>query len=110
MKTHRPATWLGVGILFSLAAGAAYAYQQVEQLSGVVNTVNLESKKITVTPTGRSQDVDVVLNDQTVMTTKDGRTVTLKDLKQGDGLGISHAGGVASRIIVAFKPSELTGH
>ncbi len=110
MKTHRPGIWLVVGILFSLALRSAHA-SQVEQLSGVVSSVNLDARKIVVTPTAKDKDVEVVVNDQTVMTTQDGKTtVLLKDLKPGDGLGIAHTGGVASKILVAFKPSELTGH
>ncbi len=109
MQFLRPTPWLGAVILLSLAGGLATA-SQVEQLSGVVNSVNLEARKIAVTPTGKDQDVDVTVNDQTVMTTQDGKTIHLKDLKQGDGLGVAHTGGVASKIIVAIKPSELTGH
>ena len=109
MKIHRPATWLGAGIILALVGGVVDAFQ-VEQLAGVVNSVNLEAKKIAVTPTGKDKDVDVVVNDQTVMTTKEGKTLELKDLKPGDGLGIAHTAGVASKILVAVKPSELTGH
>jgi hypothetical protein len=109
MKIHRPTTWLGVGIFLTLIGGIVDA-SEAEQLSGVVNSVNLEAKKIAVTPTGKDKDVEVVVNDKTVMTTQDGKTIELKDLKQGDGLGIAHKGGVASQILVAVKPSELTGH
>jgi len=109
MKILRPATWLRIGLLMALASGLALA-RPLEQLAGIVTSVDVESKKIVVTPTDQEKTVDVTVNDQTVITTEAGKTVELKDLKAGDGLGIAHSAGVASKILVAVKPSELTGH
>jgi len=109
MKIHRPSTWLAI-VLLATAGGPTRAAQLVEQLSGVVNSVDLDGKKIVVTPTGKEKTVDVLVNDQTQITTESGKPLRLKDLKTGDGLGIAHTGGVASKIRVNIKPSELTGH
>src|SRR3954451_1907225 len=83
---------------------------QVEQLAGVVTSVDVDGKKVVVTPTGKDKPVDVTVNDQTVIQTANGKTLALKDLKTGDGLGIAHTGGLASKIVVNVKPDELTGH
>ena len=109
MKTHRPTTGLVALIALAVSASSASAFQ-AEQLAGVVNSVDLEAKKIAVTPTGKEKNIDVTVNDQTVIETSGGRVLQLKELKTGDGLGIAHVGGLASKIVVNIKPSELTGH
>src|SRR6185312_3596534 len=110
MKIRRPATWLGVGFLMMTFAGGLTLASPTEQLAGIVSSVDLEAKKIVVTPTDKQKNVDVLVNDQTEITTEAGKALQLKDLKTGDGLGIAHTAGVASKILVAVKPSELTGH
>ena len=112
MKIVRPATWFGVGLLVAVAGGSALAFQQQsEPLSGVVNAVDVEARKIVVTPTGKEKTVNVVVNDQTeIVAEVSGKPLQIKDLKTGDGLGIVHTGGVASKIRVSIKPDELTGH
>jgi hypothetical protein len=109
MKTHRPPYRLGVAFLFLMIGASAHAFQ-VEQLAGVISSVDLEGKKIAVTPTGKERPVDVAVNDKTVIQTSGGKALALKDLKSGDGLGIAHTAGVASKIVVNVKPDELTGH
>jgi hypothetical protein len=109
MKIHRPTTWIVVGLLSTLCAGATLAVP-IEKLAGIVSSVDVGAKKIVVTPTGKDKTVDVLVNDQTVITTEAGKALQLKDLKTGDGLGIAHDSGTASKILVAVKPSELTGH
>ncbi len=109
MRSHRPASILGAFLTLALSASPVSAFQ-VEQLAGVVSSVDLEGKKIAVTPTGQDKTTDVSVNDETNIATLSGKTIQLKDLKTGDGLGISHTGGLASKIVVNVKPSELTGH
>jgi Cu/Ag efflux protein CusF len=110
MKSHRPESWLGVALFLSLMIGTPVHALQGEQLAGVVSSIDLEGKKIVVTPTGKEKPVDVTVNDQTVIQTPHGKKLALKELKTGDGLGISHTAGVASKIVVNVKPDELTGH
>ena len=110
MKTHRPATWLGVAFFLSMMIGTSVHAFQVEQLAGVVTSVDIDGKKIVVTPTGKEKPVDVTVNYQTVIQTPNGKTLALKELKTGDGLGIAHTAGLASKIVVNVKPDELTGH
>lgn len=108
MKTRRPQTWLVVAIV-SLAAAAAHAAPP-EQLAGIVSSVDSDGKKIVVTPTDKGKNVDVTVNEQTVIETSSGKLLPIKELKAGDGVGIVHVGGLASKILVNVKPSELTGH
>ena len=92
-------------VLTSLTASA-----QTEQLKGIVSKVDVEAKKIVVTPEDKTLTVDVMVNDQTEIVTSAGKKLELKDLKSGDGLGVAHTGGLASKIVVNIKPAELTGH
>jgi hypothetical protein len=110
MKTHRPESRLGVAFfLFTMIGTTVHAFQ-AEQLAGVISSVDLDGKKIAVTPTGKDKPVDVTVNDRTVIQTANGKTLAFKDLKTGDGLGIAHTAGLASKIVVNVKPDELTGH
>jgi hypothetical protein len=109
MTIHRPASRLVVGFLFTIIFNSSYA-TATEQLAGIVSSIDLEGKKIVLTPTGKESTVDILVNDQTVMKTQAGKAILLKDLKSGDGLGIAHTAGMASNILVNPKPSELTGH
>jgi hypothetical protein len=109
MNFHRPATWLGSAILLLVSGGLSFG-QTAEQLSGYVSSVDVDGKKIVVTPKDKEKTTDVVVNDKTEIVTQGGNAFALKDLKAGDGLGIAIANGVATKIIVAVKPSELTGH
>lgn len=95
-----------VATLLAVTASSAAA----ELLAGVVSNVDKDGKKIVLTPTGQEKTVDVLINDQTEIKTEAGKPIALKDLKAGDGLGIALNSGLASKIIVAVKPSELTGH
>ena len=83
---------------------------RADQLAGIVSKVDLEAKKVDVTPEGKQLAVTVTVNDQTEIVSSAGKKLELKDLKAGDGLGIAHTSGLASKIVVNVKPSELTGH
>ena len=109
MNFHRPTTWLVATMSLFLASAPALA-QQTEQLAGILSTIDVEGKKLAVMPTGKEKTVDVTVNDQTVIETSAGKGIALKDLKSGDGLGIAHTAGLASKIIVNIKPAELVGH
>ena len=108
MQIHRPSNWLALPILAAvlLASPAIHA----DELSGIVKSVDLEGKKFVVTPIGKDSAVDVVVNDKTIMKNEAGEEVALKELKAGDGVGIVHKAGIALNVLVAVKPSELTGH
>jgi Cu/Ag efflux protein CusF len=110
MKILRPESRLGLAFFLALMIGTSVQADQVEQLAGVVSSIDLDGKKIAVTPTGKEKPVDVTVNDQTVIQTAGGKSLAFKELKTGDGLGIAHNAGLASKIVVNVKPAELTGH
>jgi hypothetical protein len=109
MKFNRPATWFGICLFLAGSSGASFA-GPTDQLAGIVSSVDVEGKKIVVTPTGLETTTDVTVNDQTEILTEGKNAFDFKDLKPGDGVGIAHKGGLASKILVAVKPAELTGH
>ncbi|WP_435006138.1 hypothetical protein P12x_003790 [Tundrisphaera lichenicola] len=110
MSMHRPSFRTALVLIISVMSTAAAFAIDAEKLAGVVSSVDLDSKKIVVTPTGKEKPVDVTVNEKTVIETPAGKSMNLKDLKSGDGLGIAHSAGLASKIVVNVKPDELTGH
>jgi hypothetical protein len=88
------AVWL------ALAGGRAWG----EQLVGVVNSVDTQAAKLVVVEKATDRTVDVTVMPQTTIVTGSGRSVTLRTLKKGDGVGIAHTGGVAAKIVVNQAP------
>ncbi len=109
MNFHRPATALGICLVLMVSGGFAPA-RPLEQLAGIVKSIDVDGKKIVVTPTGQETTSDVLVNDQTEILTEAKNPFAFKDLKAGDGVGIVLESGVATKISVAVKPAELTGH
>ena len=109
MSGLRPASCL-IPALLVLGFVATTPAAEPEQLRGIVSSVDLDAKKIAVTPEGKQLNVDVSVNDQTEILTSAGKKIELKELKAGDGLGVVHTSGLASKIVVNIKPAELTGH
>ena len=85
------------------------------RLVGFVKSVDAEAKKLVLRETGAkgkagtSKDITMTVDDQTAITTTDGKAIKLGDLKEGDGVSIAHAGDLAQKIDVNVKPDELTG-
>jgi len=83
-----------------LAMGLAAGPVRADSLSGIVQSVDVDGKKATILDQQTSQDVNVGFNDRTEIVTSDGKPLQLSDLKRGDGVGLTHAGGLASRVVV----------
>jgi Cu/Ag efflux protein CusF len=109
MRNHRPFAVIAASLLAALIGASPSAFA-AEEVSGIVKSVDVEGKKIVVTPTGKDTAVDVAVNDKTVMKTQAGDAISLKELKSGDGVGIALKEGVAVNINVAVEPDKLTGH
>jgi hypothetical protein len=77
---------------------------------GLVESVDIPAKKLVVTEAGTDRSIPVTINDQTRIEAVGGKELALKDVKQGDGVSITHTGDVAETIVVNSKPEELTGH
>jgi len=75
-----------------------------DELTGFVKSVGADLKTFVVTLTGGKEDVTVAINDQTSIVTTEGKTLKIKDLKEGDGVGIAHTASVAKKIVVNVKP------
>jgi len=75
-----------------------------DELTGFVKSVSADLKTFVVTLTGTTTDVTVAVNDQTSIVTSEGKMLNIKDLKEGDGVGIAHTASVAKKIMVNVKP------
>ena len=109
MMFHRPASCFSFVLLLAVSGGNVPA-SALDKLSGVVHSVDVEAKKLVVTPTDKEKPVDLKVDDRTEFATESGDPIKLQELKAGDGVGIVHKDGLASKILVAVKPAELTGH
>jgi len=84
----------GAGAVLVIALAGATA--RADQLVGIVTSGDLDGEKLGVTEKGTDKNVDVSVIPQTTIVTSQGQPLTLKNLKRGDGVGITHIGGVAS--------------
>ncbi len=77
-----------------------------EKLTGHVKSIGGDLKTFVVTETGTTKDITVAVNPQTVIETTEGKTLKFEDLKEGDGVGLTHVSSVAKKIVVAVKPQR----
>ena len=107
MKTSRSLSPTLAGAL--LAFGVATASAQVAlQLKGHVQSVDQDANRLIVKQTGTGEDVPVTVNQQTQVITTANKVFTLRDLTKGDGVVVTHSGGVATRIVVNPAPLNAT--
>jgi phage gp45-like len=103
MKTSRSLGPTLAGAL--LAFGVATASAQVAaKLTGHIRSVDPQANRLVVKQTGTGDDVPVTVNQQTQIITTANKIFTLKDLTVGDGVVVTHSGGLASRIVVNPAP------
>jgi hypothetical protein len=94
----------GVGLVVS--GGVASAIQvriKPDELTGHVKAVKPDTNEFVVTKTGTTIDATVAINAETRIVSVTGQKLELKDLKKGDGVGISHTSSLASKILVNAK-------
>jgi len=99
----------GVGIAYANGLASTIIVNQAI-LRGVVDTVDIDGKKIVVSEADTDRDVDVPVAADTAVELSSGKVLALKDVKTGDGVGIAYAGPVATKIVVNPKPPEVRGH
>jgi len=75
-----------------------------DELTGFVKSVGADLKTFVVTQTGTTKDFTVAITPETVIETTEGKPIKVKELKEGDGVGVAHASGTAQKIVVAVKP------
>jgi len=76
-----------------------------DELTGHVKSVAADLKSFVVTEIDTKADVKVAVTPDTVIVTGEGKTMALKDLKKGDGVGIAHRASVASKVVVNAAPA-----
>jgi len=92
-----------------LALGVATASAQVAvQLKGHVQSVDRDANRLVVKQSGTGEEVPVAVNQQTQVITTTNQVFTLRDLTKGDGVVVTHSGGVATRIVVNPAPLNAT--
>jgi hypothetical protein len=70
------------------------------ELTGHVKEVDADLKSLVITEIGTNNVVKIAVDSNTTIITGQGKTLSLKDLKKGDGVGVAHDGSVASKIVV----------
>ena len=75
-----------------------------QEITGHVKSVAGNYKTFVVTETGTKKDITVEVNDDTKIENTEGKPLAIKDLKEGDGVGIAHEASVAKRIVVNVRP------
>lgn len=77
-----------------------------DELTGHVKSVAPDLKSFIVTEIGTKAEVKVAVTPDTAIVTGEGKTMELKDLKKGDGVGVAHDASVASKIVVNAAPQR----
>jgi hypothetical protein len=99
----------GVGIyLVGGVAGSIVVNQAV--LRGVVDKIDPDEKKMVIVESGTERKVTVPVSSDTTIETDGGKVLDFKQLKTGDGVGISYAGSMPTKVVVNAKPPEVKGH
>jgi len=73
------------------------------ELTGTIKSVDVEAKKIVVTPKDGDKDVDVTVNTETTVENAKGKVVkkfSLDRLKAGGTIDVTHENGVASKVVL----------
>ena len=104
LKDLKPGDGLGIAHTGGVASAIAVNIKPAE-LTGHVKSVGASLKTFVVTETGTTTDVTVAITANTSFVTTGGKKIDLKELKKGDGVGISHVNSVASKVVVHVKPA-----
>ena len=105
LKELKTGDGLGVAHTAGLASKIVVNVKPSE-LIGHVKSVGANLKTFVVTETGTNTDGTVAINSDTMIETTAKKKIELKDLKKGDGVGISHINSVASKVVVNVKPAD----
>ncbi len=76
------------------------------ELTGHIKSVGADMRSLIVTEVGTNAEYKVILNPKTEVVNGQGKTLQVKDLRPGDGVGIAHNQAVASKIVVAPAPAR----
>lgn len=76
------------------------------ELTAYIKSVGADMRSLLVTEVGTNADYKVIVTPQTELVNPQGKTLEMKDLHSGDGVGIAYNRGVASKIVVAPTPAR----
>jgi len=76
------------------------------EVTAHIKSVGADLRSLLVTEVGTHADYKVTVTPQTEVVNSKGQTLEMKDLHSGDGVGIAHKDGVATRIVVAPTPAR----
>ena len=75
-----------------------------QEIAGHVKSIAANYKTFVVTEIGTKRDITVAVDQDTKIVNAEGKSLTIKDLKVGDGVGITHDASVAKSIKVDVRP------
>ena len=75
-----------------------------QEITGHVKSIAANYKTFVVTETGTKRGITVAVDENTKIENTEGKSLTIKDLKVGDGVGIAHEASVAKSIKVNLRP------
>jgi hypothetical protein len=76
------------------------------ELTAYIKSVGPDKRSLLVTEVGTNAVYKVVVNRETEVVNGEGKSLEMKDLHSGDGVGIAYDHGVASKIVVAPTPAK----
>jgi Cu/Ag efflux protein CusF len=77
-----------------------------EELTAHVKSISADLRSLIVTEVVTNVDTKVMITPNTTIISNEGKTMELKDLKKGDGVGIAHHDSVAEEIVVNAAPAR----
>jgi len=95
---HVASTWAWAFVTIALAAAPARA--QTVGYQGNVYSVNPQTGHLVVTDALTARNFELVVSPQTRILSSLGQSLTLADLKKGDGLGVAASGAQALTVVV----------
>ncbi len=101
----------GDGVVVTQSGGvAARIVVNPAPLNAVVKSVDPGARSLVVVRSEGDAELAFDLGDVATIVTKEGKTLKVADLKQGDNVMITRDGKVVQRVEVVPKPQEITGH
>ena len=77
---------------------------KLQEITGHVKSIAANYKTFEVIEIGTKRGITVAVDEDTKIENSEGKSLTIKDLKVGDGVGIAHEASVARRIKVNLQP------
>jgi len=76
------------------------------ELTAYIKSVGADMRSLLVKEVGTQADYKVIVTSQTEVVNAQGKSLEMKELHAGDGVGIAYKKGVASKIVVAPAPAR----